>query len=316
MTFRQFEAFAAVARHKNVTKAARELHISQPSISKQLKALECDYKTRLFSRSGRGVKLTTEGAELLRLIEPILVQLKVIERRFVKDPITRVNPLKVGGTYVLSATFLPVLLKTFHERYAEVPVVLRTNPTTVLKEMVIKGTLELALISAPADESELVAEECRPLKLVAFAAKDYRLPSDRDLTLATLSELPLIIRGGGTQNGITETLLEELNKRGYKLKVVLECESPESVKMAVKQKLGVGILYDEVVKEDIAQGIFKRLRIPGASRETNSYVIYHRQRVLSSNAQAFLVLVRESCNPRRKRHTAPSQHSPHEVTEL
>src|SRR5437763_4125339 len=79
MTFRQFTALATVAKHGNITKAAQAMRISQPSLSKQLKALEEDYRIRLFSRNGKGIQLTEDGAEFLMRIDPILAQLKNIE---------------------------------------------------------------------------------------------------------------------------------------------------------------------------------------------------------------------------------------------
>ena len=93
--------------------------------------------------------------------------------------------------------------------------------------------------------------------------------------------------------------LEELRGRGYNPKVVLECESPESLKMAVKQRLGIGILYDEIVKEDIHKGIFKAVSIPGLSHKATSYLIYHRERPLSPSAEAFLTLLRSWCADRK-----------------
>ena len=71
MTFRQFTAFAAVAKHMNITKAAQALGMSQPSLSKHLKTLEYDYKIKLFPRYAKGIRLTDEGHEFRANIEPI-----------------------------------------------------------------------------------------------------------------------------------------------------------------------------------------------------------------------------------------------------
>jgi DNA-binding transcriptional LysR family regulator len=80
MTFRQFTALATVAKHGNITKAAQALWISQPSLSKHLKALEADYKVSLLSRNGKGIQLTEDGVEFLTHIDPILAQLKTWKR--------------------------------------------------------------------------------------------------------------------------------------------------------------------------------------------------------------------------------------------
>ena len=128
MTFRQFTALAEVAKHMNITKAAQALRISQPSLSKHLKALEEDYRIRLFSRNGKGIQLTADGTEFLLQIDPILTQLKNIQERYLNNSKEKeVAPLRVGGTYVLSSSIFPSLLPTFRKRHPNVEVVLRSN---------------------------------------------------------------------------------------------------------------------------------------------------------------------------------------------
>ena len=111
MTFTQFTAFAAVAKHLNVTKAASMLHVSQPSLSKHLKALEENFKLRLFTRHAKGIKLTDEGYEFFQDIEPILTQLEKINQRYLNGHAQKHNgPLKVGGTYGPASRMLPTVL--------------------------------------------------------------------------------------------------------------------------------------------------------------------------------------------------------------
>src|SRR5215831_15482820 len=102
MTFLQFAAFAAVAKQLNITKAAHELHTSQPYLSKQLKILEESYRTKLFTRYSKGVELTEDGIEFLGLIKPIFEQLQLLEARFPKrSQIEAAVPLNVGATHQL-----------------------------------------------------------------------------------------------------------------------------------------------------------------------------------------------------------------------
>src|SRR5205823_12604552 len=123
MTFRQFTALATVAKHGNITKAAQAMRISQPSLSKQLKALEEDYRIRLFSRNGKGIQLTEDGAEFLMRIDPILAQLKNIEARYLNGSrVQEASPLRVGGTYGPSSNILPSLLAVYKKSHPDVAV--------------------------------------------------------------------------------------------------------------------------------------------------------------------------------------------------
>src|SRR5215471_18465799 len=108
MTFRQFTVFAEVAKQLNITKAAQALRMSQPSLSKHLKCLEEDYKIKLFTRYAKGIRLTNEGQEFVRNIEPILAQLEKINQRYrFRSAELTTPPFKVGGTYGPASGILP-----------------------------------------------------------------------------------------------------------------------------------------------------------------------------------------------------------------
>ena len=107
---------------------------------------------------------------------------------------------------------------------------------------------------------------------------------------ANAERIPLIIRDDGNKHGTTETLLRD---QRYKPNIIMRCESPEAIKTTVSKKLGVGILYWEVVKEDVARGLFKHLQASGRHLEANTYIVYHKQQSLSSTAEAFLKLLRQ-----------------------
>ncbi len=88
-------------------------------------------------------------------------------------------------------------------------------------------------------------------------------------------------------------MLLKLGNQGYRPNIVLRCDSPEAIKSAVNKKLGVGFLYEDAVKEGLASGAFKKLRISDLHVEGNSYIVYHKQRPLSANAEVFLNLLRQ-----------------------
>jgi DNA-binding transcriptional LysR family regulator len=201
MTFRQFTALATVAEHGNVTKAAQAMRISQPSLSKHLKALEEDYRIRPFARNGKGIQLTEDGAEFLMRIDPILAQLKNIQERYLNNSKQKqLGPLRVGRAHVLSSNVFP-FLAVFRKHYPNVEVVIRSNVTSSLEHMLLKGHLEVALTSILPHLPELTAELFVPLKVVAFAAKRFRLPPGKQLSLADLQNLALIIWDDATKAG-------------------------------------------------------------------------------------------------------------------
>jgi LysR family transcriptional regulator, transcriptional activator of the cysJI operon len=303
MSLRQFTAFATVASHLNITKAAQALRMSQPSLSKLLKGLEDDYKITLFTRTGKGIELTDDGVEFLKHVEPILEQVQILEERFTSNSKSQqATPLRVGGTHALSSSILSSLLAIFKKRYPKVEVVLRSNAAALLEQMILRGHLDVAFTSTVANSPELTAEFCVPLRLVAFAAKGYPLANEKKLSVADLERIPVIIRDDGNGgHGTTETSLLGVRSLGYRPNIVMRCESPEAIKTAVSKKLGVGILYADALKDAFTRGLFKKIRIAGLSLEGKTYIMCHKQRPLSSSGEAFVKLLKDWCEAKKNK---------------
>jgi LysR family transcriptional regulator, transcriptional activator of the cysJI operon len=294
MTFRQFTALATVAQHGNITKAAQAMRISQPSLSKHLKSLEEGYRIRLFSRSGTGIQLTRDGTEFLTQIDPIVAQLKNIEARYLNGyREQQAGPLRVGGTYGPSSNILPSLLAIYRKTHPKVDIVLRSNSNSVIHNLVLNGELEVAVCSRPASSTDLQSEPYVTQKLVAFAAKSDPVAKKRELNLSDLGKIPLIIRSDKESQSTTHPMLSALRKKGYKLNIAMLCDSPEAIKTAVSKKLGVGIMYEDALKDGLAAGVFKQVHISGLSMEGKTYIIFHKSRPLSPNGEIFLNLLRQ-----------------------
>src|SRR5262245_48507692 len=108
MTLGQIKTFVAAAKHLNLTKASEEIRMSQPSISKQLKNLEEEFKVTLYRRVRNGIELTEEGKKFLSSAELLLMQLAMMNRRWSAN--SKTETLTVGGSHGPSAVLLPSLL--------------------------------------------------------------------------------------------------------------------------------------------------------------------------------------------------------------
>ena len=145
--FEQITRFAVLAKHLNITKAADELHTTQPNLSKHLKTLEDALSGQLFNRHAKGLKLTDKGREFLNDLEPLITQWRWINLRYlnngtVKAPDARLN---IAAAYGAAASFLPAPLALFGRLYPEVEVTIRSNATANLEGMILAGEVEVAL---------------------------------------------------------------------------------------------------------------------------------------------------------------------------
>jgi len=293
MTLNQFMFFAAIAKHGSLTKASRELRISQPSVSQQLRLLERDYGVKLYRRNGRGIELTEAGRLFLSRVAPILKQVEQIRRIFPRPAARRESVrLKVGGTYNPSTLLLPALAARFKKKHSQVEVELRTVNVPQLEQLVANAQIEIGVSTHPPRHPALVGEPLRREQMVLFVSPSHPLARKSLVTLADLQVFPLVVTWVRNAPGTTVRLLNELADQGVKFKIGMRCESPYAIKEAVKKNAGIGIVFEDLVRREAELGAFKILRGHGLKLLSQSFVLYRADRPLSRAGQEFLGLLR------------------------
>ena len=154
-----------------------------------------------------------------------------------------------------------------------------------------KREVELAVLSNPTSNHHLAIELYRTEPLVVFVANHHPLSGKKQLTWEDLGRLGFVIRQLLEGQGATAQFVRRLKDRGVKLRVVMHCESPEAVKVAVSRRMGVGILFTDVVADSLKKGEFKELTLPVKGLDGKSFIVYHKTRPLSPVAQDFLKLL-------------------------
>ena len=291
MTLHQLKIFECVVRHQNITKASAALHISQPSVSQQLKLLEEEFRTRFFVRLKQGVELTSEGEEFFNGIRPLLEEAENLEKRFKSSPPYDSAPLIVGGSHNVSVNVLPKLLAAFKESHPSVQFILETDHSPAIEKRLLACEFEIALITNPSHRAEILYEPYEEMDLVAFCLPTNPL-ARKKLTLKDLAECPLVLRGGGRLEKVLMNL-------GYRMNVALRCEASTTVKAAVRIGMGVGILYRNAVASQVARGNLRLLNVPELKEMgIQSFIIFDKRKSLTPMAQEFLQILREKSNLR------------------
>ncbi|HXG51771.1 MAG TPA: LysR family transcriptional regulator [candidate division Zixibacteria bacterium] len=295
MTLHQLEIFVAVARHLNLRKASEELHISEPSVSQQLKLLEEDLKAKLYVKAGRGIELTEEGQRCLSAAESVVRQVSELRRSFHSKSIeSDLRPLKVGGSHGPSIWCLPSILAAFRRKHPTVLPTLRTDVSHEIEKMVLNSDLDIALITAPSGVDSLVYMPFRREEYVIVASAGHPVAKKGRFTLADLNRAAFVIRrrikGRMTR---TEELLRDIEKRGIKVNIAMYCDTSEAVKGAVKNGAGLGIVHRDMVRPEIKRGELKVIKVRELEGLIKSYIVYRKDRPLSPDAQAFLDFLRQ-----------------------
>ena len=293
MTLNQFAFFAAVAKHLNLTKASRELRVSQPSISQQLRLLEQNYGFKLYRRIQKGIELTEVGRLFLRKIVPILEQVDQLKTTFSALKV-RLEPdtLRVGGTFSPSTLLLPALSARFKKIHPEIEIDLRTGSAVQLEQLLLSARVEIGVSTHRPRHPELTWEPLRNEKLVLFVSCAHPLARESKVTLSQVQQFPLVIRYLRGTHGTTEKLLNQFAEQGLEFKVGMRCDTPYAIKEAVKENAGIGIVFEDVLKHEVKHGDFKILQGHGLKLEADTYILYRNDSPLSLFAQEFLELLR------------------------
>lgn len=194
MEIRVLRYFLTVAREENITKASEVLHITQPTLSRQLSQMEEEIGVKLFERGSRKIKLTNEGVLLRRRAEEILQLVDKTERELVEQDEQVEGKISIGCGETASVQLLPKLFDSFRKKYPRVTFDIFTATADLVKEQMDKGLLDVGLLLEPVDmeKYDFVRLNVRE-KWVVLMRSDDPLSRKESVTAKDLSELPLIL---------------------------------------------------------------------------------------------------------------------------
>jgi DNA-binding transcriptional LysR family regulator len=287
MKLHQLEIFECVTRHQSVTKAAHELHMSQPAVSLQLKLLEEECGRQLYCRTRYGIAMTDEGRAFLSAVRPILAQMEKLEIEFTaKTRPSRSESLSIAANNTLSSTIVPRAVSEFSECYPNVRFVLDIAHSDQIEKRILGSEVEVGLITRPNNWGQIFYEPYEEHETVAFVPKNSRLHKGT-MSLADLTSHPLVVKKDCPS-------VQELESRGFDVMISLQCNARESVKMAVKKGLGIGLLFDVPMESDLELDDMRIINVPELREiRHRSYIIYPRGAKLSPNARNFVATLRQ-----------------------
>ena len=293
MLLRWIETFVETARLGSVTAASHTLRVTQPAVSHHLKLLQAELGAELYKKGSRGIVLTRPGKLFLENSETIFRQITELKNGMHDARNHAVRTLKLGGSYS-STPLLARPLASYKKQHPEVEITLRTDSNRNLSQMVIAGDLDIGMVKAALPSSQLKTEMYRREQLVLFALPTHPLTRASMVTPNDLAKYPLVIRHSENTPGTAQSLLRRLQHGGLHFHVALRCQTPASVMDAVRNKIGVGLLYRSTIEAETKRGNFNIIRCRELKLEGNSFIIYNNGRPLSPWAAAFLNLLRRS----------------------
>lgn len=227
----RLKVFKTVADRLSFTKAAAELLISQPAVTKQINELERLLGKPLFLRHGNRISLTDDGVRLLEYANRILALYGELRDAFVEEQGAFSGEIRLGASTTLSQYVLPGLLAKFRKLYPDVRVTLFNENTEQIERQIADGKLDFGMIEGTASNPALHYELFMDDELVLVTSASNTSFTREEITAADLPALPLVIRENGS--GTLDVLSRELSRHGLSLRqlhIEMQLGSTESIK--------------------------------------------------------------------------------------
>lgn len=284
VTLRQMRVFAAVSRYRSFTRAARELHLTQPAISQQVKLLESEIGLPLLEHIGRQIHLTAAGNELLRYATQVTDLLRDAGETFAAMRGLKRGVLQLGAVST-AKYFAPSLLSAFAPAYPEVTIRFVVGNREEIIRALAANEIDMVIMGRPPRELVTVAEPFAKHPLVIIAAPDHPLATKRRIPLQRLASEKFIIREAGS--GTRASMEHVFKKSGVAFRTSMEVSSNETIKQAVMAGMGISFISIHTVALELAAGKLVILSVAGLPLVRDWFVIHLRDKRLSPIAVAF-----------------------------
>ena len=252
INLRHLRLFAAVVDHGGFTKAAAQLGLSQPAISKSLAELERSLHVRLIDRSGRSAQLTHAGQILHARAREIFGVERLAEHELREVRGLKRGRLRVAASPTIATYLLPPVLARFHRRRPTVRITaIQANPTTVAK-LLLESRVDVALTEDPPSDDLVEAIAWRVDELVVVAAAQHELLTRDRVAPADLADVPFLINRPGCS--IRRAAERALADRGVRLRRTMRVGGTEAIKQGVAAGLGLAIVSRAAATDLLALG--------------------------------------------------------------
>lgn len=253
----RLKVFDSVAKNRSFTKAAQELCISQPAVTKHISILEDEYKVKLFNRTGNKITLTKAGSILYQHAEVILAQYNQLEYALHKISNEHVGTLKLGASTTIAQYVIPGALAKFNELFPKIEISLINDNSRNIEKALRSKNIDLGLVEGVAKSQDLSYQPFLNDELVIITSyKNVNLP--KEITLDAFIKQPLVLREYGS--GTLDVIEKVLSGKGIKLSdlnIKMHLGSTEAIKRFLYDSDCLGIvsicaieneLYDKTLR--------------------------------------------------------------------
>lgn len=292
VNYELYKTFYSVAKNKNITKAAHELMISQPAVSKSIKTLEDQVGCTLFIRNKYGVSLTEEGETFYKNIKPAIEMIEHAEETLQETLNLDYGTLSIGVSNTLTRKYLLPYIKKFHEQYPRIKIKISTSPTFELITQARNGLIDFIILNLPYQlPSDFKETTLKEVNDCFIASKDWKELKGKTIPLKEMNNYPLILIAKGSN---TRIFLDDFcEKNNIMLSPEMELASHSLVTAFTKIGLGIGYATKEFLKKDLKEQTLFEIKTTPTIPPRQIGATYLKQKQLNKASLTFLNLLKE-----------------------
>lgn len=286
MNFRKLKIFYETAKYLNMTKVAKEMYISQPSISQSINELENDLGVKLFDRIGKKLYLTHEGEVFLNYTRRIL-NLYDESIKVIKDfDSNKAGKIVIGASTTIGIYILPEIIRKFSNEYSDIEISLIIENSKIIEGLILDNKIDFAFIEGDISSEEIIKEVIWKDELVFICGDKNSLKDKGVISGEELKNQKIIMREDGS--GTREQAELFLIKNKIKFNTFLELGNTEAIKKSVEANLGIACLSYMVVEDKIKTKDLFLFRLKEGKIERDLSLIIHKDKFLSNNMKSFI----------------------------
>ena len=294
MNLKQLEAFVQVSESGSFSKAAKELFLTQPTISAHISSLEKELNVRLFIRNTKEVSLSDDGKDLYRYAKQITDLEKAIEERFYMDSDDGKHFITIAASTIPAQYLLPKVLMCYRERYPKEQIKIMETDSSEVVTQVVDHMVDVGFTG-----TVLEKKHCKyipfykdELAVITPDTPEYRILKEQNRDdIDWIKRKPLILREEGS--GTRKEAEKQLKNAGISMEdldIVVSIANQETIKKSVKQGMGITVLSRLAAEDEDGLLIFP---IPGADEGRDINLVYNKNYQMTRSADRFIRIVKE-----------------------
>ena len=297
MNLKQLEAFVQVAEGGSFSKAARELYLTQPTISAHISSLEKELNVRLFVRNTKEVSLSDNGKDLYKYAKQMVDLQGKIEEHFGMRKDSGKHCITIAASTIPAQYLLPKVLMRFNEKYPEEQFKIKETDSAQVVTQIVDCMADVGFTGTVLEKKHCKYIPFYKDELVIIAPnmeKYRRIQEECPNDISWLEREHVIMReeGSGTRKE-AEKQLRSAGVNMADLEIIASIENQETIKKSVRQGMGVSILSRLAAIDEAKAGQMLIFPIPGADEGRDINVVYNRNYQLSRSAERFIKIVKE-----------------------